>query len=577
MENTNFDKNTRAKKHEILFFLMAASFGILAMLPAYFWGTPTGADFDNHFRFALPFYDEIGKGNWFPAWLGESNYGFGDPRFRFYPPLLYYTLGAFRFVTGDWYTAFLLAMTAFSMLGAVGIYLWTRQNLSARTAVLSAAIFAFAPYHLTQFYQASLLAEFAAISFIPFAFMFVERLLNSQFSPKKLSNIAGLGIFFALIVTTHIPTTVVASLSLGLFSLLLTDWKNYKKGLIFCACGIFLGLILSSWFWVKMVSELGFIQAGINVSSEYYDYRNNFVFSPFALNNLNTFFASLITALTVGIFLPFFLISGQILRRKSDDAISKFFTSEKSHAAKVLFAVTILAILTLLMTTDLSRPVWWIVPKLKDIQFPFRWLTIVSILICPLTALAFQVWQERLKQKKLRSVQLVLLLGFFAALFFTVKDLVIDSDYISREQFIQRVETRRGARSFNDWLPRGAKEVKDLMPLEGNADAGKRAIIISDWQAQKRNLTIAAGEETQIRLKTYHYPHWQAFQIKNGQSIPLTTSKAEDGTLLISIPNEAAEIEVVFVETALVKTALIISALGWLTALGLIITRFRRG
>mgnify|MGYP001811246479 CR=1 FL=1 len=115
------------------------------------------------------------------------------------------------------------------------------------------------------------------------------------------------------------------------------------------------------------------------------------------------------------------------------------------------------------------------------------------------------------------------------------------------------------------------------MPLEGNADAGKRAIIISDWQAQKRNLTIAAGEETQIRLKTYHYPHWQAFQIKNGQSIPLTTSKAEDGTLLISIPNEAAEIEVVFVETSVVKTALIISALGWLTALGLIITRFRRG
>ncbi len=570
MEIANFDTNKTAKRHEIKFFLLAIFVGILAMLPIYFLGMPVGADFANHYRFALPFYDEITQGNLFPAWLGESNYGFGDPRFRFYPPLLYYVLCAFRFLVGDWYLATLLVFTLFSIIGAVGVYLWTRNNLSNQTAILATVIFAFAPYHLTQFYQASLLAEFAAISFLPFAFMFVERLSAAHNSSKKLFNIAGLAIFYALIILTHIPTTVITSLSLGLFALLLTDWKTYKKGLIFCLCGILLGSVLSSWFWLKMLSELSLIQAGENVSSAYYDYRNNFVFSPFALTNLNTYFASWISGLTIGFFLPVLLIFWQIFKRKPTDLTAKYLASENEFVKKSLFAALVLAVLTFIMMTDLSRPLWLIIPKLKDIQFPFRWLTIVSLLICPLIALSIQVLREKIRQKNLHILQFVLILGFVVSVFFTIKDSVFDSEYISLDTFTQRIENSRNARSFNDWLPRGAKEVKDLQPREGNANAGKREIKINNWQAQKRNFSVSAGEEKQIRLRTYQYPLWKAFQIKDGQKIALTTEKAEDGTLLIEIPTEATEVEVVIVETSIVKIALILSAIGWLFALGLL-------
>ena len=72
--------------------ILVAAFGVLTLLPVFIWGFPVGADFDNHFRFALPLYDEIRQGNYFPGWLAESNNGFGDPRFRFYPPVLYYLL-----------------------------------------------------------------------------------------------------------------------------------------------------------------------------------------------------------------------------------------------------------------------------------------------------------------------------------------------------------------------------------------------------------------------------------------------------------------------------------------------------
>lgn len=572
--------------HPCKFSLLVISFGIAAMLPVYFWGMPAGADFDNHFRFVMPFYDELRQGNLMPGWLAESNYGFGDPRFRFYPPTLYYILCFFRFAIGDWYFATLLTFTLFSALGALGVYFWTRRSLSDQTAVLAALIFTIAPYHLAQFYQASLLAEYAAAALLPFAFMFVEKLTARKDKAERsvgnlsevLLNTAGLAIVYALIVTIHLPVTVIGSLSLGLYALLLTDWKNNKKALVFCALGICLGLLASSWFWVRMIGELGWIQAGENVSSPHYDYRNNFIFSPFSLGNLNTWYASLVSALTVGIFLPSLLIIRQILSFKSKDAIVKYFADgENSFQIKRrLSAALIIAFLTFLMMTDLSRPLWAIIPKLKDIQFPFRWLTIVSITICPIVALSLQIWRERFKGKNIRPVHLVLIAGFILSIFWTAKDLVIESGYLSRPEFAERIEKRRGGRSFNDWLPRGAREFKDLVPLEGKADAGKRQVTITDWQAQKRNFSIEAGDETQVRLRSYYYPLWQAFAITNEGRTPLTVGKAEDGTLLITIPPESVDVELNFVEPSSTKISIVAAAFGWMAALALLAMSFTR-
>ncbi|MEO6050960.1 MAG: glycosyltransferase family 39 protein [Pyrinomonadaceae bacterium] len=118
------------------------------MVPAYIWGIPSGAVLDNHFRFVMPFYDEISHGNLVPGWLAESNNGFGDARFRFYPPVLYYVLSLFRWLTSDRYFATLSVFTLFSITGASGVYFWARQSLSRYTAVLAAFLFAIVPYHL---------------------------------------------------------------------------------------------------------------------------------------------------------------------------------------------------------------------------------------------------------------------------------------------------------------------------------------------------------------------------------------------------------------------------------------------
>ena len=545
--------------------LLVVAIGILAMLPAYYWGIPAGADLNNHFGFVVPFYDEISRGNYVPGWLAESNNGFGDARFRFYPPVLYYLLSAARWVTGDWYFATLIVFTFFSIIGALGVYCWARQGLSVQTSLLAALLFAFVPYHLTQFYQASLLAEFAATALLPFAFMFVERLTANKSSDlcDSLFNIAGLGISFALLVTTHLPLTVIGSLSLGVFALVSTDWRANKKAIIFASLGVALGLVLSSWFWVKMLSELSWIQGGSAVSSVYYDYHNNFLFSPFSAPNRNTWFGGFVAVLTVGIFLPSLIVLRRLFsRRQGDDSYGKYRSGDAHTSKRRLRAALIVALLSFLMTTDLSRPVWAIIPKLESVQFPYRWLTIMSVVICPITAFSMQIWRDRIRQKDVRALHLPIFLAFAVALVVTGRELIVYSDYLARDEFRTRLEEIHGGRSFNEWLPPGAGELKDLQPRSGQVDAGSREIISTNWQTHKRRFMLAEGAETQIRLRSYYYPLWHATILGTGQ--PAATSQAPDGTLLVAVPPESCEIEVAFTEPPRTAISFVVSALGWI-------------
>src|SRR5258708_29066165 len=158
------------------------------MAPMLFWGIPSNRDLANHFRFALPFYDALRSGHFYPGWLAEANQGFGDASFRFYPPALYYLLALTRTLAGNWYAATIITFSGLSVLGAIGVYLWAREFGSSQLAMWAGILYAVAPYHLNQFFQAVMLAEFAGAAVLPFAFAFTERVCRR----RRQWDIAGL-------------------------------------------------------------------------------------------------------------------------------------------------------------------------------------------------------------------------------------------------------------------------------------------------------------------------------------------------------------------------------------------------
>src|ERR1700682_4834246 len=179
------------------------------MSPTLVWGIPSSRDLTNHFRFALSFYDSLRAGNFHPGWLAQSNAGYGDASFRFYPPALYYLLAFARMITGNWLAATLLTATLLFIMGGTGVYFWARVIGYGQNAMWAGILYIVAPYHLNQFFQSFMFAEFAGAAVLPFAFAFTERVCRA----RRLRDVAGLALSYALLILTHLPLAIIGSIA----------------------------------------------------------------------------------------------------------------------------------------------------------------------------------------------------------------------------------------------------------------------------------------------------------------------------------------------------------------------------
>lgn len=540
---------TRRRKQDLRFALIIAGISVAVLLPIVFLGIPNGADLPNHMRFAQPFLEGIQSGHWHPGWLAESNDGFGDPRFRFYPPGFYYLLSSLRMLCGGWYSATIFAALLISALGGLGAYYWARAICAPKIAFWAGGLFTISPYHLNELYQASLLSEYAACSILPFAFAFVERVCRR----RSIADAAGLAASVALLILTHLPLAVIGSISLTVYAAMRIERKHFASTLIRLGSSALLGLAASAFFWTTLVMELSWIKGSSTDPNPYYDYRLNFLFSPAALTNRNTWYANILAFAAIGFLLPGILLARHWL---------------KNRRYRGLRPALFLSVLTFLMATSLSRPIWALIPKLSEVQFPWRWLSITSLAGSLLVAASLPKWKETFRAR-FRPRDLVVGLTFALSLVFIVTEIVVDCDYLNRTRFNTMATESRGAVSFRDWLPVTARELLQVDLKKGKVDAGERSVVLQSWEPERRQFQVGAGPATQARVRIFYYPHWVA--TADGQQ--LMTSAGDDGAVLISIPPNAVNVTLEFREPARVGISAIISFLGWVLIGALCLTQ----
>jgi hypothetical protein len=533
---------------------IVAAVATAVLLPIIIFGIPNGADLPNHLRFALPFYDSIQSGHFHPGWLAESNYGLGDPRFIFYPPGLYFLLSAARMLTGEWYSATILVFLFLSVAGGVGAYFWARTIFNPTVALWTGVLYALMPYRLNELYQASLLSEYAACSLLPFVFCFVERISRR----KSTLDIVGLGAAYALLVLTHLPIAMIGSIALAIYALVRTERKSFLSTIPRLAMGIILGLAASSFFWTSMLAELSWIKGNGAAPNPYYDYHLNFLFSRAALTNRNTWYANILALAMIGFLLPGLVFVGRWFKRE--------------WANRTLNAPLVLLVVTFLMATSISRPIWALVPKLAEIQFPWRWLSITSLMGSILLAASLPQWREQLRQR-LRPRDLAVGVVFMLSLVFVATQIIQDAEFLNRAKFEPMAQEVRGAVSFKDWLPASAREFNGVEKMSANADAGTRPLTITAWEPERRTFQLGPGSETTVRVRTYLYPRWTAKA--DGRTLPVTANP--DGLILISAPPEATDIQLVFEPPKRVRLFEVVTAISWMLIGGaLLLAMIRR-
>ena len=534
-------KSTLGNWRPALAVAVVASFVVIA--PAILWGIPSNLDLTNHFRFALPFYDAIVAGDLYPGWLAESNGGYGDPSFRFYPPALYYLLAGARLVIGNWYGATLVVFVMVSIAGGLGMYFWSRSTLSSSGASWAACFYALAPYHLNQLYQATLLAEWAGSAVLPFVFGFVDRVCERG----RRRDIAGLAATYGLLVFTHLPLAVIGSTALLVYSLVKV--RNVRV-LAKLALASVLGLGVSAIYWVTMVLEVSWIAVNRFQGDSSVDYRFNFLLSTFSPDNLNVWWMNIMALMSLLLFAPALLL------------LKKRMTTE----GRDYKAVIVMTLMAVFMTIPLSRPVWALLMPLQETQFPWRWLVLISIGGSILAAAGLQ----RLKSLRNRTGRIIIFGAMAISVAFTLSHVVREAQYFQPQRFKTMTMDVRGSACVYSWIPVWAAR-GDVKKMESEVEAAHREVTVTSWQPEHRTFSIAGGPATEARVRTYYYPHWTATSDRG----VLPTRPDKDGALLISLPQNSTSVSLDFREPRRTKLSTITSLMG-LIFIGSLAVPFRR-
>jgi hypothetical protein len=186
---------------------------------------------------------------------------------------------------------------------------------------------------------------------------------------------------------------------------------------------------------------------------------------------------------------------------------------------------------------------WRHLPKLRFIQFPWRWLMPLDF------ALAFFVAAA---VSKIRAIWLfVVMLGLVLAAAAIVRDTHWQSQSVP---FVaEEIRSGHGYRGIAEFTPLNAHvgEQYEEHPLITTLDANDGSsesmqLNIEEWTAERRVFSANTAAAVTLVLHLLNYPAWEVRV--DGQTTP-TKSQPETGQLVVSLEKGAHQVEVRFRRT----------------------------
>jgi hypothetical protein len=327
------------------------------------------------------------------------------------------------------------------------------------------------------------------------------------------------------------------------------------------ASAVALAVVLSSFYLSRMLPELDWVK---HSTSKYFsttwDYHSNFLLYPghfinFGDDALNLWLADLMLIAAVLLCVP--TLAGLYGKRIA--------------VSKSMVAIIALAAIAFFMTTPLSLPVWNGLGFLQKVQFPWRWMSVVTVFGSVLASAGIYASSERLKSPTATLATAGLGAVLLAAVLVDVL-IVIGPVYISHTELKEQIANIPHSNGCECWWPVWA-EMPALAQTERIVSPGRTAELIK-WSPTDKQFSLSAGEPVQVNVATFYYPRWHAYV--NGAEVPV--ERSESGAISLSVAAELADIRLSFQEPIYVKAAYIVSTIGWLIVICLWpILRFRTG
>jgi len=400
-----------------------------------------------------------------------------------------------------------------------------------------------APYHISDFFQASLMAEYAAACLVPFAFAFTEKICRGG----TRRDIAGLGASYSLVILFDLPIGVIASYALLFYFLVRLDWSKAITSFAKFAAGLGLGLLCSACCLVTVLAELPWLRKDPGSAFSV----NTFLFTSFhpLKGDTGIFYMNYLAYATWGLLLP-----AGILFARQYRVVNR----------SLLMGVGALTIFSFFMAMKISYPLWLILPKLMEVQQAWRWLIISSIGTSVLLAASIPAWR-RIVGGKRRPFALLAIGSVLLSFAFMISHTIREAAYHSPSEVEILSIVVQGSRGLPQWFPIWVTgEIPEMLD---EAAAEGRTIEVTQLSPEHRTFAIGTGPAPEVRIRSLYYPHWVA--TAGGKQ--LDTHPAPDGVLMISIPPEAVTVNLDFREPPRVLVSGIISVIAWLLLVALFV------
>lgn len=558
--------------------LLAALVASLALMIR---GASCGHDFDFHLVSWLDALHSWHQGILYPHWASSANYGAGEPRFVFYPPLTWMA-GALLRALLPWKGV--PAGLTFLILFAAGLATRTlaRQMLPNAPATFAGCVVIFSGYTLFTAYERSAFGELTGSIWMPLLLLLLLRECDPAARGWRRA-FDGSATLLALVVAgawfSDAPLGVIVCYTLAGLTLVAAVLRRSWAPILRASAGVLLGLGLASVYIVPADLEQPWVAIHQVTDDPGYLIENNWLFSRHSGADMQYHDAELLKVSVISLSLLVIALScAAVLVWRSTPAARRQWW--------ILFTLIPLAIFFLQL--PISLPVWNLLPKLRYLQFPWRWLVVLE---APLSIVfAGVAWQLRRRWRLALLIScggaatLVTVAATFGLVFYQNCD---EDDSV--HAVVTTYDAGDGFAGMDEYAPPGVdNSIAPLrlpmaclspspttvlgqgsggVPPEWSVDQGScQATYDADRPTRKASehlrIHAAAPHAGYLILRLRRYPAWQ---VRVNGALQRDLPQRDDGLIAVPIPQGPVNLAVDWSTTPDVLAG------RWLTALSFIL------
>jgi hypothetical protein len=538
---------------------MLAAVGI-AVLPLAWRGTSCGHDFDFHLESWMEVVRQwhqllSGGGVLYPHWVASANYGAGEPRFIFYPPMSW-MLGALLGAIFPW-TWTPLLFTLIAMLAMAASFFWmAREWIPEDNAALAACLYVLNPYMLFVAYERTAYGELLAAIWLPLLVLYALR---------KAPALPQLALVIAALWLTNAPAAVMGCYALTLL-VLWTAITERRWSLMGRAAGASaLGLGLSAFYLVPAVYEQRWVEiaraiaSGMRVEDSFLFEHTGEAFHDQVLH----------TASWIAIALLAFTAIAAALSRRN------------ARAAAVREPLILLSAVITYLLLPISDVMWRHTPELRFLQFPWRWLLVLGLIAALLAGSCLRGEASSRRNISLRAAAILLLAclmsGLTSAYFWQPCD---DEDNVRAQLTtfqsggFEGTDEYTAAPADNGDIQQGLPPIRVLHEAGGDEadssvaenpdwhaspDVHLSQIHIERWHVEHMRATVDAADPAFAVVRLMDYPAWLVRV--NGRPVG-ARPRRDDGLMVIPLPSGHSQIDIRYGTTSDMWAGRILSLLA---------------